>query len=97
MNRHDRRAAEAKSRPAEDPRLVGMEVRFGGRTLEVRVFVNTDEEDWVVAQRVREAARGPKQAMAVITVADVPVERAVPLWDAAMKASRESVEREIKA
>jgi hypothetical protein len=74
-----------------------MEIRFGGRTLEVRVFVNTDEEDWVVAERVRQAARGPKQAMAVITVADVPVERATPLWEAAMKASRESVEREIKA
>jgi hypothetical protein len=97
MNRHDRRAAEATSKPAEDPRLVGMEVRHGGRTLEVRVFVNTDEDDWVVAERVRQAARGPKQAMAVITVADVPVERAVPLWEAAMKASRESVEREIKA
>jgi hypothetical protein len=97
MNRHDRRAAEAKGKAAEDPRLQGMEIRFGGRTLEVKVFVNTDEEDWVVAMRVREAARGPKQCMAVLTVADVPVENAKPLWEAAMRASREAVEKEIKA
>jgi hypothetical protein len=97
MNRHDRRAAEANGKPVEDSRLVGMEIKYEGRTLDVRVFVNTDEEDWVVVERVRQAARGPKQCMAMVMVGNVPLERAKPLWETAMQASRESVEREIKA
>jgi hypothetical protein len=33
----------------------------------------------------------------MVMVGNVPLERAKPLWETAMQASRESVEREIKA
>lgn len=58
-----------------------MEVRHGGRTLVVTAYVNTDEEPEAVYKRVEVAARGPKMAMVITTVAVTPVEAARPLWE----------------
>ena len=49
VNRADRRRRASEDRvrhrgTSRDSRLDGMDVRYGGRTLEVRIFLNTDEE-----------------------------------------------------
>jgi len=62
--------------------MVGMEVRYGGRTLVVTAYVNTDEEAQEVYQRISSATRGPRQSMALVTVALAPPEQAIPLWEA---------------
>lgn len=68
MNRKDRRAEAARQRHAKA--MVGMELRYGGRTLVVTAYVNTSEEPETVRQRVQPAARGPKQAMAIVMGGD---------------------------
>jgi len=79
MNRKDRRAEEARQRHATA--VVGMELRYGGRTLVVTAYVNTDEEPEAVYKRVHSAVRGPKAAMAITTVAGTPAEAARLLWE----------------
>lgn len=68
----------------KDPKIVHRggdpTVRFNGRTVELRVYINTDEGFEEVAERVIVAAKGPLQRMVCITVADVPKEQAMPLW-----------------
>jgi hypothetical protein len=79
MNRKDRRAEEARQRHAKA--TVGMELRYGGRTLVVTAYVNTDEEPQAVYQRVEPAARGPKHYMALVTVAVFSTGQALPIWE----------------
>ena len=62
--------------------MVGMELRYGGRTLVVTAYVNTDEDPNDVYDRVRPAARGPKHCMGLVTVAVHPGEQALPIWEA---------------
>lgn len=64
MNRRDRRAQQSWAR--KDPRLQGMEIRYGGRTLVFHVLVNTDEDAEQVVWRLRRAAPGPKQVMTLV-------------------------------
>lgn len=80
MNRKDRRAEAARERHAQA--MVGMEVRHKGRTLVVTAYVNTDEEAQAVYARVLPAARGPKQAMALVTVALAQAEAVRAAWEA---------------
>jgi len=62
--------------------MVGMAIRYGGRTLVVTAYVNTDEEPQVVYERVQTAARGPKAAMVLTTIAVTPAGQVHPLWAA---------------
>ena len=93
MNRHERR----KQRATRDPRLDGMEIRYEGRTLEVKVYVNTDADPHEIAYRVREAVRGPKKDMAMVMVGDVPKEQAEPLWAAMFRVAEDTVKHEGQA
>ncbi len=45
----------------------GMELRYNARTLVVTVYVNTSEQSEEVLRRVQPAARGPREAMVVLT------------------------------
>lgn len=89
MNRRERRAAK------NGPKLEGAEIRYGGRTLELRVYVNTDEAPEVVYERVRHAVKSaPNCPMTVITCGEVPVDQAEGLWEATIRALEQQAERE---
>lgn len=79
MNRKDRRAEAARQRHAKA--MVGMELRYGGRTLIVNVFVNTSESLEEVVKRVQPAARGSKESMILVTGAVMDTEIARPVWE----------------
>lgn len=79
MNRKDRRAEAARQRHAEA--MVGMDVRYGGRTLVITTYVNTDEESEELYKRVEPATRGPKHGMVITTVSVLPTEEARGLWE----------------
>jgi len=79
MNRKDRRAEAARQRHAKA--MVGMELRYGGRTLVVTAYVNTDEEPQAVYDRVLPASRGPRQCMALVTVAVFSTDQARGIWE----------------
>ena len=81
----------------DDPRLQGMDVRYGGRTLRVEILINTDESESVVAQRVQAAAKGPKACMAVVSVGTCDPDEAAVVWERLIAASRAHVNREGKA
>lgn len=95
MNRAERRRQQRAL--GADPRLQGMEVRYGGRTLEIRAVINTDREPMAIVEAVKAAARGPKLDMVVVTAGEVEAEAAANLWDAVMRASEDYVKREGKA
>lgn len=75
MNRKERRAVKAQGIDVGD-----MEVRFGGRTLQLTVVINTDESVEEVVQRVRKAASGPHLRMAVVGAGIVEAEKAAEYW-----------------
>lgn len=80
MNRHERRKQASWAR--KDPRLKGMDIRYGGRTLSFQVFVNTDEEAEPVAWRIKAKAPGPKQVMTIVAAEEPrPPEITAPLWE----------------
>jgi hypothetical protein len=94
VNRKDRRAQAARERHGApvDPRaeaarqqhakaMVGMELRYGGRTLVVTTYVNTSEEGQEVVRRVQPAARGPRDVMAIVTAHMAPEEPVARLWE----------------
>lgn len=76
MNRKERRSAKAQGID-----IGQTDVRFGGRTVEVRVFVNTDEDEAVVGARVQAAAKGPQLRMAAALVSVLEAEQASAVWD----------------
>jgi hypothetical protein len=78
MSRKDRRAEAARQRHAKA--MVGMELRYGGRTLVVTAYVNTSEDSGDVVKRVQPAARGPKQAMAIVTAGVHEAALTAALW-----------------
>lgn len=85
MNRHERRKQE---------RLGATDIRHNSRTVEIRVYVNTDEDEHAVAERVNRAARGPKLHMAVTTAGVLDPEQARGFWEAVVKHAEEAVENE---
>lgn len=92
MNRRERRA-QTKA----DPRLSGSDVRYGGRTLQVTAYVNTDEDERVVALRVQEAAKGPGKRMVLVTAGILNEEQSHRLWHIAAEAAADTVEKEPQA
>ncbi|HEX9642299.1 MAG TPA: hypothetical protein VGB13_13425 [Candidatus Krumholzibacteria bacterium] len=42
------------------------DLRYGGRTVEARLYINTDEDLEVIKERLIKLARGPRLDMAVI-------------------------------
>lgn len=45
-----------------------IELRYGGRTLVITLYVNTDEDKMAVLGRIIEAAKGPKRSMVTATL-----------------------------
>ena len=68
-----------------DPRLDGAALLYGGRTLEFRVFLNTDEPVDVVLERIRAVASGPKKVMTTIMVNELHAEMSKALWEVLWK------------
>lgn len=56
------------------------DLRYGGRTLEVRVYVNTDENALEVAKRVQMAVAGARDDTAVASAVELPADTAKKLW-----------------
>jgi len=81
----------------DDPRLDGAEARFDGRTLKLTVLVNTDQDVNEVAERVKEAARGPGMHMAVAIGEEVPSDLADELWSLLLGMMEQQVKWEGKA
>ena len=81
MNRHDRRAQKSWGR--RDPRLQGMEIRYGGRTLIFHILVNTDEDAEQVVWRLKRAAPGPKQVMTLVAGRKPDSSHWVSTWEGA--------------
>jgi hypothetical protein len=61
MNRKLRRASSSKKASVAVD-IGGTDVRHGGRTLQITVSVNTDEDEMTVLERVRAAAATRKAA-----------------------------------
>lgn len=57
-----------------------LEARFGGRTIKLEVWVNTDEDPHVVADRVAQAAKGPDLRMAVVAGGVLDPEDGAKVW-----------------
>lgn len=91
MNRHERRKKRAVG---TDPRLTGMELRYGGRTLIVTAYLNTDQDPNAAALRVQQAARGENADMCIVTVAEIEDrDAAAKMWSKMF----EKAERHVKA
>jgi hypothetical protein len=97
-NRHERRAAAKKAQQeaaaSGDKRLKGMEIRYGGRTLTVTAYINTDEPIEQIVERVKIAARGPKFDMVLVAGGEVETDAAQDLWDATFPAMVDSAKNE---
>lgn len=95
MNRHERRKQRAVG---TDPRLTGMELRYGGRTLIVTTYLNTDQDAHEAALRMQEAARGPNADMCIVTVAEVEDRQAAAeMWSTMFEKAERHVKHEGQA
>lgn len=82
-----------KQRRAKE-RLGDVGVRYGGRTVEVRVFLNTDETVAAVVERLRKAAQGPNLKMALLMGS--LSENASELWETVAKSAERQVVSDIE-
>lgn len=85
MSRKLRRVPPPKAPGSVD--IGDTDVRHGGRTIQVMVSVNTDEDEMVVLERVRAAARGPRVAMCVCSVGVMRAEDSAKLWEEVVPAA----------
>jgi len=68
--------------PPAAPEAPDFSVRYGGRTVHIEVFVNTDEDADAIAQRLRAAASGPRQSMTVAAGGVLKPAAAASFWAA---------------
>lgn len=85
MNRRERRARGIDVGQAE--------VLFEGRTLEVKVVINTDETVEEVVARLIDPAKGPKRRMVLVAGGEVEVEVAKKLWEAVLPSVRQQASK----
>lgn len=79
----------------KNPKLAGMDVRYGGRLVRFEILVNTDAPEDVVQQRLlqlQRVARGARRDMAVASASVIP--DATSVWWDLIRAAREKVEGE---
>lgn len=86
MNRHERRANRAKG-------IGDLEVRHGGRTLDFKVLVNTDEPIEEVLRRIKQAAQGPNLSMTMVAGGELEPGDAVKVWEALLPVMEEQANR----
>ncbi len=92
MNREERRR-----RAKNDPRMSGAEIRYGGRTIQITAYVNTDEDELEVLQRVQEAAKGPGKRMVLVAGGLLPEDQWKLAWETIIGAAADAVDREPSA
>jgi hypothetical protein len=88
MNRHERRANRAKGIDIGD-----LEVKHGGRTLDFKVLVNTDEPIEEVLMRIREAAQGPNLKMVMVAGGELEPADAIKVWEALLPVMEEQAKK----
>lgn len=89
------KAAAMKGRGTkDDPRLRGRELLHGGRTLEVRIYVNTDEPAEALLARLQGPAQGPELRMVLFAISEIDPAAAEKLWGTTWKAAEATVRRE---
>jgi hypothetical protein len=88
MNRQQRRAAKAQGIDVGD-----MEVRYGGRTLQLTVVINTDETIEEVTMRIKSAASGPRQRMCVVGGGIVDDQMAKEFWEGVIPTLKQEAKR----
>lgn len=88
MNRHERRANRAKGVGIGDT-----EVKHGGRTLDFKVLVNTDEPIEQVLMRIKTAAQGPNLSMAMVAGGELEPEDAAKVWEALLPMMEEEAKK----
>lgn len=74
----------------KDPKKVGVmdtRIKFGGRTVVMTVYVNTEEDANHVGERVNDAAKGPKLRMAFTGARLVTGADAMAAWSAIVGAA----------
>lgn len=97
MNRRERRATQAKTRAeGTDKRLSGMETRHGGRTVELRIYINTGRDLPALTAMVRElqsstVIRGPAKDQILIALSEVDPVDAASLWSETYTAVEQTV------
>lgn len=74
MNRQQRRAQKGVD-------VGDTTVKFGGRTLEVKILINTNESLDEVVDRLITPAKGPGKRMVVVSGGEVAIEDAKKFWD----------------
>lgn len=75
MSRHERRAQASKGADVGDTTI-----KFGGRTLEVKILINTNESLDEVVARLITPAKGPGKRMVVVSGGEVSKEDAEKFW-----------------
>jgi hypothetical protein len=75
VNRKERRAHASRGVDIGDARL-----KYGGRTIELKIVINTDETVDEVVSRVAPAAKGPGQRMVLVSGGLVEAESAEAFW-----------------
>ena len=70
------------------------DVRYGGRTVEVRMFINTDDELEVIKERLLKLARGPRLDMALIGIGEFEGDKS-ELWKKVHDMADETIKKEV--
>ena len=75
-------------------KLPGAEIRHGGRTVKLTVFMNTDEPTQVVFERVQKVVKSaPGAPMCLILVSQLKDEKTTPFWEEAFQKLEQEAER----
>lgn len=68
-------------------------VQFEGRTIEARVYINTDESLDEILARLQPAARGPRLRMCTIAMGILDQEQGRKLWELATRAAEDELSK----
>lgn len=89
-----RRLKRKIDNPKNDPRLVGGELKFDGRTIVLTVTINTDRAVEAVAQEIIRCGRGPEQDMCTITGYEMDKAEAEQFWSDTFTMTEKAVAKE---
>lgn len=87
------RFKERANNPTKDPRLQGMETKYGGRTLVFQVAINTEREINEIVEIIRKTVRGPKQDQIFIGCHLLEGDEAAEFWSGVYDTSENYVKK----
>lgn len=70
------------------------DIRYGGRTVEVRMFINTDDDLETIKERMLKLARGPRLDMALIGISEFEGDNS-ELWKKVHDTADATLEKEV--